>query len=52
MARNLALYTSLAVLESYRAEKEWYERRKTGSMSKILPTAKWLNKDRTFYDCC
>jgi hypothetical protein len=52
MARNLALYTGLVGLESYRAEKGWYGRKKIGSMSKILPTAQWMNKDRDFYDCC
>jgi hypothetical protein len=52
MALNLARYTGLVGLESYRAEKGWYGRKKTGSMSKILPTAQWMNKERAFCDYC
>jgi hypothetical protein len=52
MALNLACYTGLVGLDPYRAEKEWYGKRKTGSLSKILPTAQWMNKDRDLYDYC
>jgi hypothetical protein len=48
MARNPALYIDQVGLESYRAGKGWYGRKKTGSMSKILPTAQWMNKVRIF----
>jgi hypothetical protein len=49
-ARNLARFTDLVGFDPYRAEKGWYGRKKTGSMSKILPTAQWMNKERAFYD--
>jgi hypothetical protein len=52
MALNLARYTGLVGLESYRAVKGWYGRKKTGSMSKILPTVQWMLKERAFYDYC
>jgi hypothetical protein len=52
MALNLARSTGLVGLDPYRAEKEWYGKRKTGSMSKILPTAQCMNKDRDLYGYC
>jgi hypothetical protein len=45
MAQNFAHYTGLVGFESYRAEKGWYGRRKTGLMSRIRSTAQWMNKD-------
>ena len=52
MARNLARSTDLVGFDPYRAEKGWYGKRKIGSMSKILPTAQWMNKELAFYDYC
>jgi hypothetical protein len=52
MDRNLAHCTDLVGFDPYRAEKGWYGKRKIGSMSKILPTAQWMNKEQVFYNYC